>query len=390
MDLKTTKVKILLAAILSTALFPFLSKSCFAYNVVLQWNPVAGTDISGYRLYYRQDSQVQPFAGTGATQGSSPVDLHNLTTGALNGLDPAHGYYFAVTTYSSKGAESAYSNIVYLPELSPPTVSLSYPAANTTVSGTVSVAASASDNVGVAKVEFYLNGVLQSTDSSPPYLYSWNTVSTPPGSYTLSAKAYDAAGNVGQSDAVPVNVINDVTPPVVAVTQPANNATVGGTVTVNASASDNTAVTRVEFYQNQALLCAGNLPPYSCSWNTAEIGNGSYTLSAKAYDASGNLGQSSITVLVNNAGLVCSNPPVWVAGASYANFALGYARAPDNAVVALQTLDLAGDLLLNRDVRVMVQGGYDCSFAASSASTGILGNLRVANGTALVDKLYFK
>ena len=277
------------------------SSASFASTVSLKWDPSTGSDVAGYKVYYKADSSAAPFNGTGALQGASPVSNGNLTSATITGLDPNHAYYFAVTAVNSAGVESAYSNIVPIAELAPPTVSISSPSSNAALSGTVSVTASASDNVGVTRVEFYVNGALQYTDSSTPYLYSWNTTSIASGAYTVSAKAYDAAGNVGSSSNVSVTVLNDTTAPVVSLSSPGNNSTLSGTVAVTASASDNVGVTRVEFYGDGALLSAGNVAPYSYSWNTTLLANGSHTLSAKAYDATGNVGQSAtFTVAVNN------------------------------------------------------------------------------------------
>lgn len=89
-----------------------------------------------------------------------------------------------------------------------PATSITAPASGATVSGTASVTASATDNVGVTSVEFYLDGALQSTDTTSPYSWSWNTTSAPNGSHSLTSKAYDAAGNVGTSSAVSVTVSN--------------------------------------------------------------------------------------------------------------------------------------------------------------------------------------
>jgi acid phosphatase len=49
--------------------------------------------------------------------------------------------------------------------------------------------------VGIAKVEFYLDNSLQVADTSSPYSWSWNTVSSANSSHTVMAKAYDGAGN---------------------------------------------------------------------------------------------------------------------------------------------------------------------------------------------------
>lgn len=94
-----------------------------------------------------------------------------------------------------------------------PTASITAPAIGATVSGTTNVTASATDNVGVTSVEFYLDNVLQSTDTTSPYSWSWNTAASANGAHLLAAKAYDAAGNAGTSPAVNVTVNNVVTPP---------------------------------------------------------------------------------------------------------------------------------------------------------------------------------
>jgi hypothetical protein len=89
-----------------------------------------------------------------------------------------------------------------------PTTSITAPANGATVSATVSVTASASDNVGVTKVEFYLDGALKSTDTTSPYAWSWDTTTAANGSHSLVSKAYDAANNVGTSATVSVTVSN--------------------------------------------------------------------------------------------------------------------------------------------------------------------------------------
>jgi hypothetical protein len=94
------------------------------------------------------------------------------------------------------------------PDTTPPTTSITSPANNATVSGTINVTASASDNVGVVKVEFYIDSVLKSTSTTSPYTFSWNTTTVANGSHTIFSKAYDAANNVGTSATVTVTVSN--------------------------------------------------------------------------------------------------------------------------------------------------------------------------------------
>jgi len=92
-----------------------------------------------------------------------------------------------------------------------PTTSISSPADGATVSGTIAISATASDNVGVARVEFYVNNVLKSSVITFPYSYNWDTVTLSNGTYTLYTKAYDAAGNIGQSPTVTVTLSNPAT-----------------------------------------------------------------------------------------------------------------------------------------------------------------------------------
>src|SRR5207244_8840142 len=92
----------------------------------------------------------------------------------------------------------------------PPTVSITAPAANASVSATTTVTANASDNVGVVGVQFKLDGAnLGAEDlTSSPYSVSWNTTTASNGSHTLTAVARDAAGNTATSTSVAVTVSN--------------------------------------------------------------------------------------------------------------------------------------------------------------------------------------
>ena len=93
-------------------------------------------------------------------------------------------------------------------DTTPPSTSISSPANGATVSGTVTVSASATDNVGVTKMELYIDGTLAVSATSGPISYSWNTTLVANGSHSLNTKAYDAAGNVGTSSSITVTVSN--------------------------------------------------------------------------------------------------------------------------------------------------------------------------------------
>lgn len=175
-----------------------------------------------------------------------------------------------------------------------PVTSITSPANGASVSGTVNVDVTATDNVGVTRVELFVNGTLLSTDTTAPYSFSWDTTAAGSGNYSLQAIAYDAAGNSGPSGqvAVTVSIAADGAAPVTSITSPANGATVSGTVNVDVSATDNVGVTRVELFVNGALLSTDTAAPYSFSWNTNGAKSGTNYLEAVAYDAAGNAGPS--------------------------------------------------------------------------------------------------
>ena len=97
-------------------------------------------------------------------------------------------------------------------DTTPPQVSITSPANNSTVSSTINIQATATDNVGVSKVEFYVDNSLKSTDTAAPYVYSWDTSTATNASHALKVIAYDAKNNSNQAQ-INVAVNNAVTPP---------------------------------------------------------------------------------------------------------------------------------------------------------------------------------
>jgi hypothetical protein len=95
-------------------------------------------------------------------------------------------------------------------DTTPPTISITSPTNGATVSGTVSVAVTKSDNVGVTSTLLSIDSGAYFTCTYP---YSWNTASLSNGAHTLKAQAKDAAGNIGYSSLVSVTVSNTAPPP---------------------------------------------------------------------------------------------------------------------------------------------------------------------------------
>jgi len=189
--------------------------------------------------------------------------------------------------------------VVQPPDTLPPTVALTSPASGY-VAGSVLLQATASDDVGVVRVAFLDGSTTIANAFSPPWSASWNTTVAANGPRTLTAVAYDAAGNTGSAAR---SVAVDNAKPSGVLTSPAAGAVLAGTVTLVASASDNEVVSRVEFYDGGALLGIRNALPWSLAWATAGVPDGTHVLSVKVYDGAGNLGVSpGVSVTVSNGG----------------------------------------------------------------------------------------
>ena len=117
---------------------------------------------------------------------------------------------------------------------------------------------------------------------------------TNPGSGSPNRLLYSIFGGGGGGD---------TTPPTTSITSPTSGATVSGTVTVDANASDSVGVTRVELWVDGALTGSDTTAPYQIAWNTTTASNGGHGLQTRAYDAAGNVGSSTtVNVTVSNGG----------------------------------------------------------------------------------------
>jgi YD repeat-containing protein len=242
----------------------------------------------------------------GSAVTSAPFSAPWNTTGAANGTHQLRAV--ARDAAGNTSISSAVSVTVNntSADATGPLVNITSPSPMASVTGSVTLAASASDNVAVTSVQFTVDGVnVGSADTSSPYSTSWSSTSVANGSHVVRAVARDAAGNTTTSAGVTISVSNsstDTTRPTISLSSPASGATVSGTVSISASASDNVAVVRVQFNVDGVDYGAADLSsPWAVSWNTTAVTNGSHTLRATAYDAAGNSRTTtSRTVTVSN------------------------------------------------------------------------------------------
>ncbi len=320
---------------------------------------------SSTTLRYISGLQVAP-----ASDGSGRWDIYIVDRNIDNGSDPNEndGRIVEVSVPSSDN---------------PPTVSLTNPSNGATVSGTINVQATASDDQGVMKVDFFDGATLIGTDTNggDGWSSSWNTTAVAEGSHTLKATATDTA-NQTSSSTISVTVDNLDNPPSVSITSPSNGASVSGTISVQANASDDRGVTKVEFFDGATSIgvdtTAGD--GWSASWNTTSASDGSHSLTAVATDTGSHTTTSAaVSVTVDN----LDNPPsVSITspsnGASVSGTITIQANASDDrGVTKVEFFDGATSI----GVDTTAGDGWSASWNTTSASAGSHSLTAVATDT---------
>ena len=253
------------------------------------------------------------FDGTGSTaEGGRIVDYQwdfgdGATQRDRNG-STTHAYQSAgvftvtLTVVDNVGDTSTAATTATIVEFDAPlavTVSITQPAPNALVSGTVSIAATTSADLLVGSVEFLVDGISVGTDDRPAWSVTWNTAAGADGGHTLTAIATDVLGRSSQ-DSIPVTVVNDRVP-TVRITDPAHGAVVAGTVSIVAAASDDT--TGVGFFiDGKSIgLDLSGVDGWWAAWNTTGTSNGDHTIAVIATNGQGKAATDTIAVTVGNA-----------------------------------------------------------------------------------------
>lgn len=183
-----------------------------------------------------------------------------------------------------------------------PTISITSPADGATLLGTFQVSANASDDHGISKVQFFIDGNDIGSIASAPYQISFGSASYPNGSHTIKATVTDIVNQTTDST-ISVTFNNnpvDSVAPTVGFTAPTASPyswdSSVQSLLLQASATDDVAVTKMEFYINETLVASGNNGSIAGTWAYSNVGPGTYTITSKAYDDAGNVGQASLTI----------------------------------------------------------------------------------------------
>src|SRR2546428_5684781 len=261
----------------------------------------------------------------------------------LTGLLATTTYHYRVKSRDAAGnlATSADFTLMTLIDTTPPTVSMTAPTAGATVAGTITVSATASDNVGVVGVQFQLDGTnLGAEVMTAPYAVSWITTLAANGSHTLRAVARDAAGNTATATAVNVTVSNsapDITPPSVP-TNLSASAVSSSQMNLSWTAStDNVGVAGYTIYRGASQIATTSLTSYS---DTGLSPSSTYSYTVVAYDAAGNV--SALSVAASAATLPPPAADIASGLVLYYKFHEGPGRLPHGSSAAGNTGSLLG------------------------------------------------
>lgn len=251
------------------------------------------------------------YAATGTGKWTTICTTLVLTSLSCSWSTPATGSYdlraYAVVagkTYTDTLTDIQVDNTA-------PSVTVANP--GSTLSGVATVSATASDaDSGVASVTLRTapsgtgTWTTLCTAVVAPWSCRWDTTKAADGRYDVQAVAADVAGNTTTSSAVTVTVDNTVNS--VSLDNP--GAYVSGTITLSANAASSNGVASVQVQQRAtgttafATICTTSVAPYTCSWATTGLANGSYDLRALLTDKKGNtLGSAVLTTTVDNSPL---------------------------------------------------------------------------------------
>jgi chitodextrinase len=359
-----------------------------AYSNVLNITTLPGPDL------INPTGSITTPANSATVSGTTPITVSASDAGGLNHIDFYRGtsligsvvasgtsgsftYQWNTTTVSNGSyglSAKVYDNannilttstitvsvnnvVVPPPDTTAPVVSMTSPTAGQTVSGIIGVVATATDNVGVTKVEFYRGSTLISTDTTgsgtgnSSFDVAFDTTTLANGTYSLTAKAFDAATLNTTSSAVSITVSNTTTPtpPTVSITSPASGATVSGaSINLVATATDDVGVASVTFYKSDNTLLGTGVSSgsntYTFVWNSTSTPNGSFTFYAKATDAAGSIGTSaSRTVSVNNTDTTPPSDPTGFVLTGVTSTTASFSWNPSTDNVAVKGYDIWKD-----------------------------------------------
>jgi parallel beta-helix repeat protein len=259
-----------------------------ATSLTVAVSTFSATDAVGVTAYLITESSSKPAVTAAGWTATAPVSFSFASAGSRTA--------YAWARDAAGNISLSRSAIVAIDMAAPVVSAFSMPATATSL--TVAVTSfTASDSAGIT-------GYLITENPSVPSAAAAGWTLTAPTSFTFSsagsktayAWARDPAGNVSLSRSTVVAI--DTASPVVSMLVRKNNASISGALSVSATAFDNVAVSRVEFYVNETLVATLTAAPYVYNWDSTTGVSGANALRVKAFDAAGNMGQSNTVKMI--------------------------------------------------------------------------------------------
>jgi chitodextrinase len=349
-------------------------------QITLSWSAstdTGGSGLAGYKVYL---NGVQ-------------IGTTTATTYSSTGLSASTTYSYTVAAYDNSANTSAQSAAASATtSAAPDTTAPSVPAGLTATAASSSQinltwsAATDTGGSGLAGYKVFRSGTQIATTTTTSYSNTGLAAST---TYSYTVAAYDGAGNTSPQSAsasATTQAAADTVPPTVTLMSPTSGATLTGSTTLSASASDNVSVSRVEFYCDGTLLMGtATTAPYNLSYNTTSLPDGSRSFTCKAYDAAGNsTASAAVSATVSNSTVA---PGPWVRRFGNTGGEVGQTVAVDgtgNIVVAgyfQGSVDFGGGALTSA-------GGFDLVIAKCSAAGSPIWSKRIGGtGDEFVKKI---
>jgi hypothetical protein len=274
--------------------------------------------------------------------------------------------------------------LVSTAQAAPSNVQFKQPTENEVVSGKVSYSNCEVTGSGIRRVVFSIvsssgKTTALNTETGAPWNCYLVSTGFADGSYTLRAVAYDSSNQsvtatrnvvIKNSTSTPTPTTPTAnTPPTLSISAPASGATVKGTVSCAASASDSNGIQNVAFSLDGAPLSTDSTSPYACSFDSTKLANGTHKLTAVATDGLGATTTKEVSFTVNNT--VATNPGPTLAFTAPANGA----TLKDQAACATSASDSNGvaqvQYFLNDKLfRTEKVAPYTCEFWTKNYADG--------------------
>jgi hypothetical protein len=259
------------------------------------------TNTNSSKQIISSSSSLSSTSSVSSQSSSSSVVSSSETSSTTSSVVSSSSSSLSSQSSVSSVISSSSSSVIVVVDTVAPTISLGASSTNIIAATNFTLTATASDNVGVTKVEFYDGTNLISSDLTAPYAHTINLTASNNGTKTFKAIAYDAAGNATPTAGLTVTIDIDTTAPSsVNLVSSSSNISAAGSFTLTTTAVDNKAVSKVEFYDGTTLLGTDTVSPFTYSVSVTSAHNGTKNYTSKAFDEAGNSTVSNaVNVVIN-------------------------------------------------------------------------------------------